>query len=388
MVTRTTTLVAITALAGVVGACGAPSNTGSSDKTTGSSEKKVVKVGLSAALSGATAYLGQDSKRGIELAIDTLNQDGSGISYELATADDECSPQGGASAYGKLIDVDRVDVVLGSPCSGATLGGMPILQRGQVPGMTFGASNATIADKSGVGGNKFSWRMNIDDAIMGEAFSKLIAQRSIKSASILTVNNDFGRGAAEVYKKLLPQNGVTVGSVETYEYQASDLRPQLTKIAGQKVDALILFGEAPNCALTLRNKKEIGLDIPVFSRSACTTEEALKAMKDPTLGNGVTEVSYWSGTEKQPMIAAFQKKYGDYPPYNAAMAYYGMQVIAQAVKAGGASREKINAGLAKVNWQSPIGPIKFDDHHQGHHDMFVLTIEGGKIVVKDQVPTS
>lgn len=349
---------------------------------------KTVKVGLSGALSGATAYLGQDSKRGVELAIEQLKAQGSEFSYTLVTADDECSPQGGATAFGKLIDVDKVDVILGSPCSGATLGGMPVLPRSQVPAMTFGASNSKITEQAGVVGNQYMWRMNIDDAVMGDAFAKLIAERGAKKASILAVNNDFGRGAAQVYQANLPKRGVQVLGVDTYEYQSSDVRPQLTKIAGAGADTLVLFGEAPNCALTLRNKKELGLNVAVYARSACTTEEALKAMQDPNLGNGLVEGSYWAGTPEQDMIKAFQDKYGEYPPYNAAMAYYGMMTLAKAVEAGGASREGIQKGLKAVDWGSPIGRIKFDDHNQAHHDMFVLTIEGGKIKVLNRVPTS
>lgn len=377
-----TTVVVLGALAGLVAGCG------SSSTASPSSGQQTVKIGLSGSFSGATAYLGQDSKRGIELAIEELNKKGSKIKYELVTADDECSPQGGATAYGKLIDVDKVDVIIGSPCSGSTLGGMPILQRSKIPGMTYGASNSEITAKAGVGGNKYMWRMNIDDGIMGDAFSKLIGDNGVKKIAILAVNNDFGRGAAEVYKTKLPTHGVQVAGVETYEYQSSDMRPQLTKIAGENVDAIIFFGEAPNCALALRNKKEIGLNIPIYARSACTTEEALKAMKDPALGNGVVEVSYWAGTDGQPIIPAFQKKYNEYPPYNAAMAYYGMEVLAQAVDAGGVTSAGIQLGLAKVDWKSPIGPIKFDDHNQAHHDMFVLTIKDGKIELLSRVPTA
>lgn len=375
------------------GCGGSKSSTAAGGSTSGSSSSTTsgtVKVGLSGALSGSVAFLGQDSQHGAQLAISELEKQNPKIKYSLATADDQCSPAGGASAYRKLTDVDNVDVVLGSPCSGSTLGGMPVLKSSQVAGITFGATNPTISQQSGVGGNTYSWRMNIDDSIMGEAWSKFIADHGVKKVALLVANNDFGRGAAEIYQKTLPANGVKVASTEYYTYGGNDFRPALTKIANEKPGAIVALPEPPECALILKQMKELGLKLPIYSRGGCATDEALKALgSQRSLANGVLEGSYWVGTPQQShFIKAFQQRFHQYPPYNAALAYYGMMTIAKAVAAGGASRSGIESGLAKVNYASPIGPIKFDAHHQAHPDMFILTVRNGKIVVLKTIKTS
>ncbi len=347
-----------------------------------------VKIGLTSPLSGAEANLGQDAEHGIQLAIDQLKTSDPGVSYQLVTADDQCAPAGGASAYGNLIDVQQVDVIIGSACSGATLGGMPLLQRGQVPGVTFGATNPQISQQSGVGGNAFSWRMNIDDSIIGATFSKFIASQGVKTIAFLGQNNDFGRGAAAVYQADLPSDGVKFVDTEYFTVGATDLRPQLTKIASLHPDGLLFFAEAADCANLVNQSHELGLTFKIFSRAACTNQEAINAMTNPQWGNGIVEASYWVQTPDQPVIAAFQAKFGTFPPYNAALAYYCMLTIDRAVQAGGASRSGIEAGLAKVNWQSAIGPITFDAHHQAHPNLFLATIKDGKPAVLQVVPTS
>jgi branched-chain amino acid transport system substrate-binding protein len=387
---RSALLIAVgaTSLALAASGCG-----GSSDASGGggsSNSPTTVKVGLSGALSGSTAFLGQDSQHGTELAISELQQQDPKVKYALSTADDQCTPSGGASAYRKLIDVSQVDVILGSPCSGSTLGGIPVLKTSQVPGMTFGATNPTISEQSGVGGNDYSWRMNIDDSIMGDAWSKFIADRGVKRVSLLVANNDFGRGAAEIYQKTLPQDGVTVASTNLYTYGGNDFRPALTKIAKENPDAIVALPEPPECALILKQMNEIGLKIPVYSRGGCATDEALKALGDQrALANGVLEGSYWVGTpEQKHFVDAFKQRFHQYPPYNAALAYYGMMTIAKAVAAGGASKDGIQAGLKKVDYDSPIGPIRFDAHHQAHPNMFILTVRNGKIAVLKTIATS
>ncbi|GAA3928412.1 ABC transporter substrate-binding protein [Actinomadura viridis] len=367
------------ASAGVVGCAGGGTGAGDDE----------IKVGLSAAFSGKSAYYGQDSKKGVELAIDRLRQTMPDVKFTLVTADDECSPQGGASAFHRLADVDRVDAILGSPCSSATLGGMPTLPKSGTPAMTFGSTNAKISQQSGVGGNKHMWRMNVDDSIMGRHWVKYIADAGVKRVAVLAANNDFGRGGADLYKGQLAAAGVQLTATEFYDLGSSDLRPQLSKVRSSGAEAFITFAEAPDCAQMLRQMKEMGFRLPMYGRGACATAEAVRLIGDPKLAEGVQEATYWAATDTQrEMLDAFKAKYGGaVPPYNSALAYYGMMTLAEAVKKGGKDRAGILAGLEKVNFTTGIGPIAFDDHNQAHPNMFILRIEGGQVKVLDVIDT-
>ncbi|BCL12282.1 ABC transporter substrate-binding protein [Micromonospora sagamiensis] len=377
---RAASLAALLALAGGVGAC-APAGTEDDGRT--------VKVGLSAAFSGKSAYYGQDARKGIELAIEHLGRSMPDVDFDLVTADDECSPQGGASAFRKLADVDGVDAILGSPCSSGTLGGMPTLARSRTPAVTFGSTNAKISQQSGVGGNPYMWRMNIDDSIMGRYWTRYIADAGRKRAAILAANNDFGRGAADLYRKLLPEAGVALVATEFYDLGASDLRPQLSKVRAAGADAFITFAEPPDCAQMLRQMREMGMTLPLYARGGCATAEGIRLTGDPALAEGVEEATYWTASDAQrPLLDGYRTRYGDaVPPYNAALAYYGMLTLAEAVRHGGTDRAGILAGLRKVDFTTGIGPISFDEHHQAHPNMFILRIEGGKIRVLDVVDT-
>ncbi|MFC7550256.1 ABC transporter substrate-binding protein [Plantactinospora sp. GCM10030261] len=380
--TRTTSLAAALVLTAGVGACGEVGAADDGDKT--------VKVGLSAAFSGKSAYYGQDAKKGVELAIENLSKTMPEVSFELVTADDECSPQGGASAFRKLADVDGVDAILGSPCSSGTLGGMPTLARSKTPALTFASTNAKISEQSGVGGNPYMWRMNIDDSIMGRYWTKYIADAGKKRAAIVAANNDFGRGAADLYTKLLPEAGVELVATEYYDLGGSDFRAQLTKVRAAQADAFITFAEAQDCAQMLRQMKEMGMTVAMYGRGGCATAEGIRLTGDPALAEGVQEASYWTATESQrELLDAYQAKHGEpVPPYNAALAYYGMITLAEAVKQGGPDKAGILDGLKKVDLDTGIGPITFDQNNQAHPNMFILKIENGKINVLDTIDTS
>jgi branched-chain amino acid transport system substrate-binding protein len=232
------------------------------------------------------------------------------------------------------------------------------------------------------------WRMNLSDSVIAETFAKFIADEGVKSAHVLAVNNDFGRGAAAVYQKALPEHGVKFNGADFFAQGTNDLRNIIGKITAQSPDAILLFGEPPDCALLARQRAELKLNVRLYARGGCYTDEALKLMGDPSLGNGLTEAAYWARTDDQPMVEEYKKLHGDYPPYNAALAYYAMMTVDQALRAGGASTDGITQGLAKVDWKSAIGRIKFDDHHQAYPNLFLVRIENGVTKVLRTVETT
>ena len=350
--------------------------------TAAQAQENTVKVGLSSAFSGVIGFQGVDAKSGIELAIKHLETKNPDIDYELVIADDECTPAGGATAFRNLIDVEEVDVIIGPGCSGATLGGMPVLLEGaEVPAMTYGATHPAITTS----GNPHMWRMNLNDAIIAKSFSRFIADDGVKTVHVLSVNNDFGRGASSVYEETLPDFGVQFTGAEFYTTGVTDLRNMMTKIAQVNPDAILFFGEPADCALLVRQKRELNIDVKLFSRGACYTDEALVLMGDPNLGNGLTEAAYWARTENQPMVEEYKEIHGRYPPYSAALAYYAMLTIDEAVKRGSPDRKGISKGLTEVDVELDIGRIKFDARNQAHPYLFMVQIRNGEGVVVETI---
>jgi branched-chain amino acid transport system substrate-binding protein len=160
----------------------------------------MITIGLSGSFTGATAFYGQAARDGAQLAVDQLNARDPKYAYRLVIADDACTPDGGAQAWNSLIDAQNVDVILGSPCSAATLGGMAVLPKSKTPALTQSSTNPTISQQSGVGGNPYMWRINLYDGLMAKVFAKYIADLGVKRIGVIAVNNDYGRGAVTAYK--------------------------------------------------------------------------------------------------------------------------------------------------------------------------------------------
>lgn len=352
---------------------------------------KPIKIGLAAPYSGPFAIDGDDLRTGAGLLVDEINAQGGllGRPIELFTADNECGAEKAVSAVRKLIDIDEVDAIIGGLCSSATLASMPVIAEEGVPQVEVAGTNPKITEQAGVGGNNWQFRLNIDDSIMAEAFSKIIAEKA-NSVVMFAANDDWGRGAVEVFTEELTSAGATVLDALYFEYGQADFRPLLTKAKDENPEAILAVIDVPDAATFMKQFRELGMTQQVFSRGTLVTDEFLRLTEyDCSVGEGAMEANRWSpsGTE---MEQKYEAKYGRKPRTSAALAYYVMEAIVEAIKLEGkADRESIRDGLEKVSFDAPgIGHIEFDDHHQAHHDLFITQFQNCEVVILESRPTA
>ncbi len=351
-----------------------------------------IRVGMSAAFSGPTAYLGENAKKAIEMGMEDWNAKGgiNGRMFELVSGDNANNPQQGVTVSRKLIDVDKVPVVLGQLNSSVTLAAMPVFLEKQIPSIAYVDTNRKIYDGMGVGGNPWVFRINADDFMMADAYAGVLAQEA-KSYAIVAQGDDYGRGAAAQYEPRLKQAGVNVTSVSYYDVGTADFRPILSKIQADKPEALLLVMLANDGSVFMRQYGELGLKQKIFSRGALVSKEFLDRIKDnPSLAEGIVEATVWTSGEDPEMETRFEKKYNEPIVIHGAMAYYAFQALAQALKLNGGddSPAAVQAALKKVDYKEPgLGQINFDDHNQAYPNMSLATIKDGKIVLLKVIPT-
>jgi len=387
------------ALSGVlVSACAAPTPpatqpTAAAAAPAAATGGQPIRVGMSMPLTGPTAYLGESAQKAVQMGMDDWNTRGgiNGRKFELIVGDNANQPQQGVTVSRKLIDVDKVRVVLGQLNSSVTLAAMPVFLEKQIPSIAYVDTNRKIYDAMGVGGNPWVFRINADDSLMADAFSGQLAQAA-KSYAIVAQGDDFGRGAAALYEPRLKQAGVSVTSTSFYDIGTADFRPILSKIQSDNPEALLLIMLASDGSVFMRQYAELGLKQKIYSRGALVSNEFMDRIKDnPKIAEGIIEATVWTSGEDPDMEAAYQKRYGDPPVIHGVMAYYAFQTLAQALKANGGDDGStgIQAALKKVDYEQPgLGHINFDDHDQAYPNMSLATWKDGKIVLLKAIPMS
>ncbi len=355
-----------------------------------------IKIGVSSDFTGGAALIGEGQKKGTTLAVEEINRTGraGGCRLTLAFADNRSLPQEGVSAVRKLIEVDRVDAILGSAASGSTLAAMPVIKESNIVQLTETSTNPSIYDQSGPGRNEWQFRFNIDDRIMAATFAKYIKDQGVKSVALLGYDNDFGRGGIQAYQAQFKRLGIDVSNIETYALGALDYRSLLSRTKRMNPDAVLMIILAPDAAVLIRQYQELGMKQRLFARGNVGSNEFLEAIKDnPKIADGIVEATLWTPGFDADLEKLWTKRWGGKPTTHGAMAFYGIQIYGQAIeiaaKAGQPTRGSIRDALRKVDLTIPaLGRIKFDDHHQAYTNMVIHEIRDGKIVLKAKVPTA
>jgi branched-chain amino acid transport system substrate-binding protein len=356
-----------------------------------------IRVGFGSAMSGPSAITGEGVTWAATMVVEEINAKGGimGRKVEAFFADNKGTPGEAVSAVRKLVDVDKVDVIIGQTHSGACLGAMPIVKELAVPMVIESCSNPKIREMMGKGGNEWTFRVATDDEIMAYTFAKYMA-KSIKSATVIAQNDDFGRGGAAAYEAAFKKLGIKLASTEFFDRGQSDYRPLLTRLKRANPDGVLLIMLATDGSVFMRQFRELGLTQKLYARGSMATPEFLNQVKDnPKIGDGLVEATYWAASLEPEWEKKWLERWKTPVRIHGSLAaitlkYAVVPAVEQAIKkTGKADRQSIRDALEQIDVKdTPIGPIKFDDHHQAWINMILIEMRDGQLKILEKLPTS
>src|ERR1700750_1000248 len=187
-----------------------------------------IKVGVIQPLTGAFAASGNYVANGAWIAAEEITAKGGvlGKKIELVIEDNKSNPTEAAAVAEKLITNDKVPVMMGAWGSSLTLAVMPKLIEYETPMVVETSSSGKITTT----GNPYIFRISPPSSVEAAAFKGIVDKLELKKVDFLVINNDWGRGTADDFSKMMKEKGITVGAVETMDQGAQDMSAQLSKI--------------------------------------------------------------------------------------------------------------------------------------------------------------
>jgi branched-chain amino acid transport system substrate-binding protein len=343
-----------------------------------------IKIGVVQPLSGSVAYNGTSFVNGAKLAVEEINKKGGvlGSKLELAIEDGVCAPDKSVSAAEKLIQSDKVPVIMGAFCSSATLAVMPVAAQHKVPLITGVSSNPSLTEK----GNIWFFRATETDALLAKAFAKILHDDlKLKKLAYVGVNDDFGRGAVDQFEKAMTAMGVKTTFKDYFDHGTTDYYTLLTRVRAAKPDGVFVAAESQDGSILVKQVKELGIDTKVFGVGSWATADFMKAAGPAA--EGIYAAVPYAATMQNPVnktfVAAYEAHYKEYPGKYGAAGYNVTHIVAQAIeRAKKATPAAIRDALEKTDYEGVNGRFLFDAKHQAYgFDEVLVRLEKGKPVV-------
>jgi branched-chain amino acid transport system substrate-binding protein len=345
-------------------------------------------IGASLPLTGTVASFGQHSRWGAEMAIAEANARGGvlGRKIEIDFQDNRCNPAEAVKSVTQMLSDKKYVAIHDGLCSSAALAIMPLVERAGIPFVVANASATSIAEKSGVGGNKWTFKVNPTDASLLDALIRHL-HKDGKAANIafLGEDSDFGRAGTEGFEQALKKVGLKLASVDYFQKGAPDFTAFLTKIKAAKPQQLALYAVSADFQNVMRQWAQLGGGVPLTGRPL--VDQVPPEIMASGLLDGTTSVQPYDPNVDTPgnkaFVAAFTARYKTPPILISFESYESIQILMDAIRrAGKTDPAAIRDALAATKFQSMLGTVvEFDQNNLAHNNAIILTIKGGKVVV-------
>jgi branched-chain amino acid transport system substrate-binding protein len=352
----------------------------SSAGTTAAESSEIV-IGHYGSMTGSTAHFGQDTDRGVRLAIDEVNAKGGviGKKIRVVTLDTRGDSAEAASAVSRLIDVEKVTALLGEVASSLSLAGGRVAQRRKIPMISPTSTNPKVTE---VG--DYIFRVCFIDPFQGKVMATFARQnlKLEKVAILKDVKNDYSIGLADAFQKSFTAIGGTIVVEQSYSQGDTDFSAQVTAIRGTAAQAIFVPGYYSEVGSIARTADRLGLKIPLLGGDGWDSPDLFKIGGDALNGSYFSDhfAPDQSSDQAKAFVATFTAKYGVAPSGIGALAYEAAEVLVDAIRRAGKNEPTaIRDAIAQTkDFQGVTGKITIDAQRNAQKSAVVLKIEGGK----------
>jgi branched-chain amino acid transport system substrate-binding protein len=345
-----------------------------------------IKMGFVFSMTGGAAVYGASQKEGAQLAVDQINAAaGTGLQIRPIFEDDASVPQQGTNVFNKLINGDRVAVIVGPTLSNTAKTTDPIAQQIGVP--VLGVSN-TAGGITEIG--DYIFRDSLTEAVVIPNTIRVAKRKLGLKKVVLFYGNDdaFTKSGYDVFRKVLQAEGIQILSEQTFAKGDRDFSPQLTQIKAQNPEAIVCSALVEEASGIVIQARQLGIPktVRIIGGNGFNSPALIQNAGDAA--EGVIVGAAWNISSTSPLnvkfVEGYTRRYNHPPDQFAAQAFAGVHIAYQAAKAAGTAdnRKAVRDAMAGLKGlDTVLGRFSFTEGRDADHTPVVQEITGGRFVV-------
>lgn len=350
----------------------------------------VIKIGVFLPLTGDNAAGGELELRGIKLA-QKLHPEVNGKKIELVVADNKSDKAEAASVAARLIEKDKVQVILGSYGSSLSMAAGNIVKESKVPAIGTSCTNPQVTAN-----NDYYFRACFIDPFQGTVMANYAFKKGAKKIAIVQeVSNDYAVGLAKFFKDSFTKLAGEGSIVEIANYQTGDkdFTAILTNIKAKNPDAIFAPGNFTESALLVKQARQLGITAPFMGGDTWETQEFIdvggKDVEGVALSTAFDREKATTAEAKK-FLEAYVKEYKGEPSALTALAYDSYLIAIDGIKrANSTDSVKIRDAIAQTkDLECVTGKTTFDKNGDPIKGAVIKTVKDGKFTFIDFVESN
>jgi branched-chain amino acid transport system substrate-binding protein len=333
-----------------------------------------IRIGFGMALTGPLAPNGKSALLAMKIWEEDTNAKGGllGRPVKLVYYDDKSSPSEVPAIYTKLIDVDKVDLIVGGYATNMLAPAMPVVMQknklfigilGLAVNSEFNYPNYFAMIPSGPEPKK-AFAMGFFDVAMAQ-------NPKPTTVAIVAADAEFSRNASDGARELSKEHGLKIVYDRTYPPATTDFAPIVRAIQATNPDLLVICSYPLDSVGMVRAVNEIGLKPKMIGAGMVGLQATVFKTQLGPLLNGIVNYDFWLPVPKMdfPGVADLMSKYQARAPgegvdplgyYMAPWGYAYLQVLGEAIEATkGLDDQKLADHVRATTFKTVVGDVKF-----------------------------
>jgi branched-chain amino acid transport system substrate-binding protein len=233
-----------------------------------------IKIGSFLAITGPAAFLGDPENKTLELYVEKINAAGGvlGRKLQLVAYDSAGDAEKARTFTKRLIEQDKVDIIIGGTSTGETMAAIPLVEAAQIPFISLAGAVVIVEPVK-----KWVFKTPHTDRMACEKVFVDLQSRKLSKVALISGAGGFDKSMRAECLKLNKQYGIDVVADETYGAGDTDMTAQLTKIKNTAGVQAVLnpgFGQGP--AIVTKNYGQIGVNLPLYQSHGVASKEFIK----------------------------------------------------------------------------------------------------------------
>jgi branched-chain amino acid transport system substrate-binding protein len=319
----------------------------------GAAAQEAIRIGTFLSVTGPASFLGDPELKTLETYVERINASGGvlGRKLQLTSYDDSGDAEKARTFAKRLIEQDKVDILVGGSTTGTTMAAVPLAEQANIPFVSLAGAVVIVEPVK-----KWVFKTPHTDRMACEKIFADMQSRKMTKLALISGTGGFDKSMREECLKVAGKNGVEVVADETYGASDTDMTAQLTKIKGSTAQAVLNAGFGQGPAIVTRNYRQVGMTLPLYQSHGVASREYIKlsgaaaeGVRLPAAALLVSELLPAADAQK-PVVTAYRKNYED--KYKADVstfgghAYDGLMLAVQAIKtAGSTDKAKVRDAL-------------------------------------------
>lgn len=351
-----------------------------------------IKIGAFLSVTGPASFLGDPELKTLQMYVEEINAAGgvNGRMLELFHYDDGGEAKNAVNFVKRLIQKDKVDILVGGSTSGTSLAVIESVEKDQVPFISLAGAVEIIEPVK-----PWVFKMPHTDRMAAAKIFEDMKKRNLTRIALISGDGGFDKSGRAQTLKLAPEYGIQIVADESYGNKDTDMTAQLTKIRASDAQAILNFGFGAGPAIVTKNVRQLGITLPLYQSHGVASKsfielagDAANGIRLPAAALLVAEKLPDSDPQKATLVAyksKFEAKFGPVSTFGG-HAYDGLGIAVDAIKrAKSTDKAKVRDAIEQTKGFIGTGGIynmSATDHLGLGLDAFkMLEIKGGDWVM-------